>query len=766
MDTQPTTNIEIEQKSRFSTKNILLFLGGILLLVLLVGGGLALNSNRTNAPDDQEQATGQPQALAPYTIFYGSWESNESKVYAYDLSTGKQYQLATLPSDIKKVTVLGDKLLYIAHTNERDHGAALITRTIGSDTEDIIYTTEEGFGIDDYQVSPDKTYVATWEVKFAEDEPILLGGQSKVVTLNVKNPQTTHTIIREDAQENTPIHYPVALTNTGDVLMDTFLPNSGAGWAYGMSIADFQGTQVRNIESMQNGTYGTQPSISPDGTRLLFAGYDGSQGSGTELISGHRRSIIIPNTVGILEIASLERQTLTNLPQEGIFPAASWQDQDTVRITSASMNIEASGTLLYNLHTQDYQKVEYDEQDIVLATSREGTLVGSTGNLPDTIEGNLGPNYAQPLSALAFQPTGGERQALNLPAGVIQLIDVQENNTDFLSIQLSTVDEIVLPEVQQDGSQQNLQLQTFHFKPEMQEVRTRQQTEFPEYAKNESSRPPSTPINVVEPDQASAAKLPACKDYLAEQIKATCKWNDEKCGSPPPKPKKVDGKYVVEEDYTGKRVAYERCMKDQGKHPADACPGELQKAGAKAGKCSDSPLYLYGVAGTQVQATIHTPIFQSNAPHKNNKYTITLGKNGAMHIEDTTVYGIDYNYTPALRKIQPPKHGSIVKSSEVESTLRTYAQRLGLNTKETNDLVIKGKNSITAPYAFISFFDHDTSHAILPITFNPQPDVYRNIVFYFENYLTQPKYSVQPPVFEKIQRYGLTAIEVSVFTAH
>ena len=64
---------------------------------------------------------------------------------------------------------------------------------------------------------------------------------------------------------------------------------------------------------MANGTYGTQPVASPDGSMLVFTGYDGSKGSGVEIVSGMRRSIISSNTVEILELSTLTRRKLSNL---------------------------------------------------------------------------------------------------------------------------------------------------------------------------------------------------------------------------------------------------------------------------------------------------------------------------------------------------------------------------------------------------------------------------------------------------------------------
>ena len=132
-----------------------------------------------------------------------------------------------------------------------------------------------------------------------------------------------------------------------------------------------------------------------------------------------------------------------------------------------------------------------------------------------------------------------------------------------------------------------------------------------------------------------------------------------------------------------------------------------------------------------------------------------------MSVNGNTYDSIDFNYISAVKRIPPPKYGSIIKKSELAKTISEYSKKLDLNEKEAKDLQDYAQSVVNAPYVFVSFFDHDTSHAILPITFDPKPDVYRNIVFYFKNLDQKPNYSIQPPTFDPIKRFGFTAIEIS-----
>src|SRR5690606_31209141 len=104
--------------------------------------------------------------------------------------------------------------------------------------------------------------------------------------------------------------------------------------------------------------------------------------------------------------------------------------------------------------------------------------------------------------------------------------------------------------------------------------------------------------------------------------------------------------------------------------------------------------YLYGPAGTELTIKIHTPLFNESAPYKDGFQT-TLLRDGAFEINGKKYTSIDFDYTPALRRIVPPSTGEVVRVEKLEETLRNYAEKLGLNKKETFDLVQYGKTSTT-----------------------------------------------------------------------
>ena len=109
-------------------------------------------------------------ALANSSIVYGYWTENNSKIEAVDLSSGKIYGLASLSKDIKKVTILTpDNLIFINKTNDKDHGQDISSYSLPSKQTTQLIKADEGFGIDDYTVSPNKRYIAVWEIKVSKD---------------------------------------------------------------------------------------------------------------------------------------------------------------------------------------------------------------------------------------------------------------------------------------------------------------------------------------------------------------------------------------------------------------------------------------------------------------------------------------------------------------------------------------------------------------------------------------------------------------------
>jgi hypothetical protein len=275
------------------------------------------------------------------------------------------------------------------------------------------------------------------------------------------------------------------------------------------------------------------------------------------------------------------------------------------------------------------------------------------------------------------------------------------------------------------ASEKQLQLKSFAVKPLLEKTREEQQSNPPEETPIPEGPTPTEDVPYHSP--------PRCKDG------ATRACN-----------------YIQNKNYSNEQEA-----KEKGDASFVNCRAGLQENDTTpiVGECSDSPLYLYGKKGLDVKVSVNTSVYNSNAPYSSG-YKGTLTGNGKIKIGQSIYESLEYDYDVAIRKLLAPSYGKTVEVSKVSEAVNEYGQKLGLTKKEISDTAEKAKAELKSKYVFVSFYDDETSKAILPITFDPKPDVYRNIVFYFKQTDKQAFHAV--PVFEKYpSRTGFTAVEVS-----
>jgi hypothetical protein len=770
---------------------------GVVALVLISAGVFTLTqtgSNKNGAAKNSQQTTQQGNGsqmsspLAPNTLVYGTWTQQGSKVKALDLSNGAYQTLAVLPGEVKKVSVLSpDRLLYINQTDKRDHGKSAALYSIAEKKISATIPADDGFGIDDYVISPNRKYAAFWEVSFAPGSGILYQGQSRVYVVDLANPSEKKLIYDEYASG--PVHYPRAITDNGRVFLDTFLPNDpngGTGWAYGMSISNFDGSQKQELTQMENGTYGTQPVLSPEGTKLVFAGYDGKFGAGDKIKNGYRQALLTPNTVELLDVNTLAREKLANLPNDNTYSSVSWNGSNT-QLLLGVINKSASGMHIYDLTTKALQKIATkDATGYVTPLSPQKVLTGTMDNSPSTL-GNLGESYSQPYTRLIVSDVAGtEENILPLPDGLVQYIATVpanyfafDTNQTFAVADSNGDNRFINLYSASDAENNKLQLNTFMLKPDLASVRQHQQSDCPVGGAPELPQAPGVP-GAPGGNNGEISDLPPPPPGLpggenpgpgdANQSGVDQGFPEV----PPPPPGLVGIQNAVFEDATGcvpgtnppeeEPEQKPRCRDLVAAQGIEKGDPEWQKAFANAKKsdeCYDSPLYLYGKEGQNVNVRVDTYVYNTE-PGYDNGYKVKLLTDGMMRVNGSVTDSIKYDYTPAIKKIDRPTRGTLVRRAQLGNVLTNYGKKIGLNAKEINDLIAYGNDQTSAPYVFVSFFNHEASHEILPLSFTPKPDNYLNIIFYFKEYTTKPTFSPEAPVFPNpLKRTGFTAVEVS-----
>jgi hypothetical protein len=420
----------------------------VAIFALLMGTGKS-GKNENTAPTPTPQSVKKavqptPVATKTQTFVYGTWTSQSSVVRAVDLGNDTIKTLATLPLSIKKISVLSPTtLLYIDQTDTNDHGARISVYNTQQKQITTNIPADQGYGIDDYVLSPDKRYIAIWEVKFSPDTQTLQGGQSRVYAVDLTQPTVTNLLYDEDTTttvgtrlQTVPIHYPVAILSDGKVFTDQFLandPNGGTGWAYGMSIVDFDGTNKQDITSMPNGTYGSKPTLSPDGKFLLFAGYDGSNGDGTKIINGYRQALLTPDTVELLDTNSFSRYKLPNLPPSNTYSDVQWDRQTAnVIISILSQDTKQMGVYVYDLGKLSSTQISLPlangtQYGYISQLTNTNTLIGIQSTDPSNL-GNLGETYAFAYTQLATVDSSGQLSYISVEDPFIQYITLLPGN--------------------------------------------------------------------------------------------------------------------------------------------------------------------------------------------------------------------------------------------------------------------------------------------------------------------------------------------------
>ena len=170
---------------------------------------------------------------------------------------------------------------------------------------------------------------------------------------------------------------------------------------------------------------------------------------------------------------------------------------------------------------------------------------------------------------------------------------------------------------------------------------------------------------------------------------------------------------------------------------------------------------MYGEEGQEVTVKIGTYVFDDR-PLYSGGYNVTILEDDRLNVNGNIYDSLLYSYIPGIRKISPPSYGTVATKVQLAGVLQDYATGLGLNRRETADLIMYGKETLTAPYVFVSFFDQKTSELILPLSFTPKPDNYLNIVFYFRQFAEKPDIAPVTPLFKPLtDRTGFTAVEIS-----
>ncbi len=701
LPTQPEVSVVEETTSGNTRRNISLAAAFLTMLLLIIAGAV-FGVQKIQETKKSESPKEQFKSLTKSTIVYGYWTNKSSVIRAFDLSSGSEATIADLGKNIKHVRVINNHTIsYIKDTDAHDYGKELVIRDIEQNIDKKVIAADSNFGIDDYTVSPNGDFFAVWMVGDGSGNQFF-GSPSRVYTINISNNEH-HLIYDETSAKSYPVHYPIAILDNGKLLTDQFVPNSGAGWGYGMSVSDFDGVVRSDITTMKNGTYSTQPAESPDGKYLGFAGYSGTDG--TILVDGFRKALTVPDTVEIIDTQTLLRKKIATGLSGALYSSVAW-DHLTGNLLFHSIQRKTdsiiSATFSYSPSLALVTKLTENPALDFFADLDDGKMLMGQKFQDTSGVGNLGSSYNQSVNKFyVVDKSTFEQSAIPIGIAPIQFIALKPAG--------------YFPIVEKNGKDskndsQRLSLQTFEIKPSLAPQRTNQQSDPPPL-RPES---PTTPVD-----------LPLCRTITYPQCNQLLGTN-----------------YPTDKD-----------IGDLNDKAFSDCVWKFQQAGEASSTCLDSPLYLYGNPGTRINIKVDTSISNANTKVVNNIISQTLEKDGNT---------LTFDYISRIKNISRPVGGWIITNKEKESSVEKIAKKFGFNQKETED-VVKFIRSINSPNILLSYFDHETSQNILPLYFDPTPDTYRNIVFYVKKLVVLPEQTPKEPTVIPIRRVGLTAIEISYF---
>lgn len=682
--------------------NRLLILFGLLISIL--------SANLTYAATTKAPQTKNPPPTA--TMVYGTWHGGRSEIHAINIDGTNDRMIASLPENIKDVHVLSkDQLVYISETDRRDHGRTIEIYNLGTGAKTTVAEARTGWGIDDIVISPDKTYVAWWEVKFAAGSDVLMGADSIVYTQQINAPRTQTLIVDETATATAPIHYPLFFDGQNRLYVDSFIPNGG-GWNLGLFAVNPAEKNPQLTPVLKNSEFSSDPRPSQNGGSIVFSGYDPTAPEQRKLENNGilRPAMVNPNQLTIMDLGNRQKTVIQASGGNVQFGSPIWSNSGgriaflKYRLTNPTSPIfrdanTFDGVKIFDIPTKNIISLPnlsgFETQ--IMRLIDNNLIWGKATAEP----GNLGDSYYPILTSISVFDVGQMKNVVIKGEGMLQYIETLEGGTGGMLLASSVVPE---GPPSREGTIGGTEGETTEDKQKDSDGET-------------SSQPKFKVLSAVRGlQQNNPADNPAL-DAAGSVAKS-------------------DLKQVME------------CI-------------AAMKGSPNWFKCFDSPLYLYPEETTWVKIKITPPTRIFNAePSYESEWLVLVENTGRIETPDGQVFEkISYEYASVINT--PPTRGLVIAQGELEAGLENYALRLGLTGREVSDFVVFWMEKLPpANYYFVSHFDSEAASRIISFEIEPRPDTFIQAVMYFRP-LSKPTRTVAPEFEPVPERKGFVAVDWS-----
>lgn len=436
----------------------------VFLVALLAVGIFVSARGRTNSPQNPSR-TQEPSQLvnsdATSALIYGVRYGSAVEVRQINSDGTNDSIVAKLTATSRDINVLNpQQLLFIGGLNyengEFGRGKTIEKATVTETPLRIekLYelSDREAWGIDELIISPDRQYIAWWEIK----SPPGVLDHSSFASRTWVMPTTGGTKIKiaEESESQSQKTKPLFFDNQNRLYTDTVAPNP---YDFFLGIKRFTTTGQDLGTFLADGSYNAEPQVSPDGKYAVYTMYDGSQpaqNAGT--LPSTRVTNINPNTLILHNLTNDQKTTVGNSSGAARYDSRIiWSHDSTsfafskLRVTQYNPQAKtlANGMWRFKIDERDPVRlrdfVKNDDgsqeyiagldpaNDIVLYGLRK---VGEKGNLGGTIPSPVLREitaYSKQGTAKQYLTTGGyehvsmlgkgrgEQLAIRVPAQVI-----------------------------------------------------------------------------------------------------------------------------------------------------------------------------------------------------------------------------------------------------------------------------------------------------------------------------------------------------------
>ncbi len=353
--------------------------------------------------------------------------ANTVELYSIDPDGNNAKLQGKIEEDAKQIVPLSDNTyLYIGDLGFLDRGLNIYYYLADSGLRRSVYLATDGFQIESYILSPDKSALAVWEMSQGQ----VKSGLTQVVYQKIDDPQSKKVLFSEEVSDQ--VKYPIFWSKTTDrIYLDSYSARM-TGLYRGVFSVSIDG-DLKPVAGLGLDEYSSSPVISSDGRYLAYTAYN--QKAKTKLLPRsekdtiNREAVINPNEIKILNLETGEISTLVSDINETIFDNLCFghDGQKLIyRTSTISSQTQATQKQFSIVDTASKKSLLFSSNTngVFLKQFKDGTtLSGFRTILPDNL-GGINANYMQVLDGIyLFNPVTTQYRKI-ISDDIVQIIGV------------------------------------------------------------------------------------------------------------------------------------------------------------------------------------------------------------------------------------------------------------------------------------------------------------------------------------------------------